>query len=518
MMKISDALDPSIIDSRARLHEKGFDCFLCVGLSEKKQWVKTDALNGRRIIRKPYFLYKPHRFNKGGDIKASWDHCRGYDLPFFALASASKLKEAFTGEKSVFYLGLEWSSPMEVSFRAINIICSIDMLKNEYDLVEKVVVNVLISHLAYLENNYEKSASGHTNNHFLSNLIAVFLIRERLGLPLGSLSNEVEGELEKQFVPDGSNFEGSTAYHFLATELVCWLYLLALDLRIKKSALVLLIRSKLVCRLLLRGDGSIPLIGDNDSGVVSKLYVRIGRTPVDYNYALTSFNPKETEFLWDYRQRCDFIDAVCGWPSKDDAGVGYALPSYEMSGLDKLNVRLRFVFNIDYGKVESTYLKGLSLLLIRSDNFQLTLKCGELGQLGRGGHDHNDQLSITYYSRNSKEEVRDPGTVTYSKAFPELFRLRNIDCHNGYIDKRQKSFDSLKPFSSKHPPGACFMVNENEWVGVVEYPEFKVARSIVISEGYIKVFDYYDNKKYLVDYDGVTSVYAPCYGVLLGKR
>ncbi|MCG6438189.1 hypothetical protein, partial [Vibrio parahaemolyticus] len=43
---------------------------------------------------------------------------------------------------------------------------------------------------------------------------------------LGIYRNTVVSEINKQFCQDGSNFEGSTSYHFLSTELVFWFFML----------------------------------------------------------------------------------------------------------------------------------------------------------------------------------------------------------------------------------------------------------------------------------------------------
>lgn len=61
---------------------------------------------------------------------------------------------------------------------------------------------------------------------------------------------------------------------------------------------------------------------------------------------------------------------------------------------------------------------GMGLYVFSSRRLHLVVRCGEVGQRGRGGHAHNDQLSIELVI-DGRDIVRDPGTYVYT-ASPEL--------------------------------------------------------------------------------------------------
>ena len=124
--------------------------------------------------------------------------------------------------------------------------------------------------LNFIKSNLESNHKFHGNNHLLSNL-AVLAIHEKW-FSNSYIWQKFFDEINYQFNDDGSNFEGSTSYHFFSTELILisWIFLQ------KPSKLEDLLKKALgVCNLLLREDFTIPYIGDNDSGRISKLWVEL---------------------------------------------------------------------------------------------------------------------------------------------------------------------------------------------------------------------------------------------------
>ncbi|MFP4529153.1 MAG: heparinase II/III-family protein, partial [Candidatus Kapaibacterium sp.] len=72
---------------------------------------------------------------------------------------------------------------------------------------------------------------------------------------------------------------------------------------------------------------------------------------------------------------------------------------------------------------------NFGLYIFNRKKYRLTVRCGPIGQLGKGGHAHNDQLSITLDIAGAPRIV-DPGTYVYT-SFPDLRnRYRSTSMHN----------------------------------------------------------------------------------------
>jgi hypothetical protein len=69
------------------------------------------------------------------------------------------------------------------------------------------------------------------------------------------------------------------------------------------------------------------------------------------------------------------------------------------------------------------------LCIFRSARVYLAIRCGPIGQNGRGGHAHNDQLSVVLWL-DGEVRLTDPGTYLYT-ALPHLRdRYRSACVHN----------------------------------------------------------------------------------------
>lgn len=72
------------------------------------------------------------------------------------------------------------------------------------------------------------------------------------------------------------------------------------------------------------------------------------------------------------------------------------------------------------------------LTIVRSGEFIVSLRCGAIGQRGKGGHAHNDQLSITL-SYGGQQIFVDTGTYLYTPAPSMRNRFRSAAMHNTLI-------------------------------------------------------------------------------------
>lgn len=175
-----------------------------------------------------------------------------------------------------YMIGITWKCPMDVAIRAINLIYGVCFFYQETripDLFWQRLFCSLRNHLHYLEHNLELSDK--PNNHLLADLLgALFLTL--FFKPLPGFAQRYEQMLEAfvdqinhQVMPDGTAYEGSTAYHRLDTEMVLHALILCKAYGLDKHLLEEKFRAMSNflndCTL---ASGTIVQIGDNDSGKI----------------------------------------------------------------------------------------------------------------------------------------------------------------------------------------------------------------------------------------------------------
>ncbi|MAD12846.1 MAG: hypothetical protein CMC04_09015 [Flavobacteriaceae bacterium] len=204
---------------------------------------------------------------------------------------------------------------MDVSIRISNILLAYDIFKsskcNFSNDFNKIISNSIYDHGKHIINNLEWY-NGTRGNHYFSNVIGLLMCSSHLKITETSQAwfvfgvSELINEFDFQFHSDGSNFEGSTFYHRLVTEFATWGTVLVLDnaniflkkysnnrilkkiyKKNKRTENYLILENnpfvfpkkyfdnlrKSLCFIedIMLYDGSIPQIGDNDSGRLFKL-------------------------------------------------------------------------------------------------------------------------------------------------------------------------------------------------------------------------------------------------------
>lgn len=220
------------------------------------------------------------------DIKIPWELSRFYQ--FFVLGKAFYITNdvrygvaahnhlADWLDQNPYLFGINWMCPMEVGLRAVNWIIGFDMLKKNMpqELVERIICS-LYDHLVYLEHNWE-IYDGRTSNHYLSDLIGYFYLCWFFKDLPGFIEKrewcyyELLREWDKQVFDEGTDYEGSTAYHRLVTEIFYHFSLLCTEFQLVlpdhyQTKLKRMVEFIEWCTPV---NGALITIGDNDSGRV----------------------------------------------------------------------------------------------------------------------------------------------------------------------------------------------------------------------------------------------------------
>jgi hypothetical protein len=394
----------------------------------------------------------------GVDVKLPWELARMQHLPRLALAAAAhqlaadqaaseRLRLEFQDQVLDFIacnpprFGVNWSCTMDVGIRIANLLLAHDIFiaagmrfAPDFDIEFKRSVLAhgrhIVTHLEWFPHL--------RSNHYLANLAGLLFVAAYLPPSaetdawLMLAANELGKEMFVQFQADGSNFEASTSYHRLSAELVLFPAILARRVAARLQALnsailddgldasgpgVLpaqrsvpaahalhseealrhLVRMADFSRGITRPDGGVAQVGDNDSGRFFKL------TPD----ALHDAPWKDGHAV--------FIDCVAQLRKG---------PRPPPASLDALLLQaLAGPLGQGQGGEPETALDALcafdnfGLYVYRRPRLWLSLRCGSVGQLGNGGHAHNDQLSFEVCF-DGVPFILDPGTYGYT-ALPD---------------------------------------------------------------------------------------------------
>lgn len=460
----------------------------------------------------------------GVDVKVPWELARMQHLPM--LARAFRIAE--TSERDVYVrefrneildfiatnppqFGVNWRCTMDVGIRVANWLVAYDLFKtfgaSFDDDFERVLAASIYDHGRHIIRNLEYSPELRSN-HYLSDIAG--LLFAALHLPasdetdawLAFALQELVSEMAHEFHEDGSNFEGSTSYHRLSTELMLYSALFAVQMDLARRDRVKIYKCSLhqvqpslkpigkqefdldrdeifpewfwerlekALRFtsdLLHEDGTIPQIGDNDSGRFLKLnpvydvlreqeaaakYMNLAGFPVREDGVYYDENILNHQHLNEaYRVLCDLDDnAPIDFEMAFLRFLAKKIPAVHLADnmlssddavcvkdfVDPLPVAGLDVQEYHFSKPKEPIsalhcypYHGMGLYIFKSPNLYMTVRCGEIGQNGNGGHAHNDQLSITLRI-DGKDIIVDPGIYLYTPLPERRNEFRSTTAH-----------------------------------------------------------------------------------------
>ncbi len=281
-------------------------------------------------------------------------------------------------DENPFLLGPNWVCPMDVGIRAFNWVHAFNFFKNSPDIDQgfwERFVCSLYDHMLYLENNWELYDK--TSNHYLSDLLGYYALTWFFGdfknIEKRALwcHKEFLAEFEKQIFDEGTDYEGSTSYHRLVTEIFYHFYLIAQEHGHTVSGSFQKKLEKMFtfidwCTV---GKNSFVKIGDDDSGKI--LQYGITQTLVD--------QMKESSAL---------------------------------------------------GNTEA-FFKEFGLAVRKDDNWHVTLRHHAYKKEQPSGHFHNDAGSMTLAVRGIPVFV-DPGSYVYTPSAIWRNQFRSAVIHNSF--------------------------------------------------------------------------------------
>lgn len=270
----------------------------CVNIIKRPQTSAYNEIDWHRDFISGYVWKIPlnrAEIPQGADIKTVWELSRMQhllQLSTFAIKYKELRKQAIHEYKNivedfiahnVFPLGINWTSAMDVAIRSVNMLLAYDIFcqLDEFGILGEAFKNKLVKslqeHEAFILRNLECDLlHGRNNNHYLSNLLGLLVIEAYLDIDQKVWAfavEEISREMKKQYYKDGSNFEGSTSYHRLSTEILVLAaaFIGRMEGNIPKDMLDTLNKASHFTHSVTKLNGRIAQIGDNDSGHIIKL-------------------------------------------------------------------------------------------------------------------------------------------------------------------------------------------------------------------------------------------------------
>jgi hypothetical protein len=207
---------------------------------------QIDFKSGFRWSENTYSKRIQFGYLPGVDVKVPWELARMQHLPQLALACAvynltefekSNVNKEFRNQILDFIstnpprYGVNWVCAMDVAIRAANWVLAIEIfhsLGRSFDQeFYRIFQRSVYEHGKFIFENLEWN-DGKRGNHYLSNICGLVFISSYL--PPTKICNawlafsikELKREVDFQFLADGGNFEFSTAYHRLSTEMILY--------------------------------------------------------------------------------------------------------------------------------------------------------------------------------------------------------------------------------------------------------------------------------------------------------
>lgn len=392
--------------------------------------------------------------------------------------------------------GVNWKCTMDVGIRAANWVLAQGLLHAagvRFDeAFQAIFTRSIWEHARHIATNLEK-IDGRRANHYLGNLTGLVFCAAYL--PEGTDTDDwlafgqqqLVEEMEHQFLPDGGHFEGSTAYHRFALEMMVYPAALLRGLgprrqRSLKEGLDFprwwwkrLERSYRFLRAIQGPGGSLTQVGDNDSGRLFKLcprYVPLSVADAKGKFAnLDGYGDLEGNALYWMEDPQDALGTLAATEALLDRGheggrresaeasviralmagaprppatqersavAGPGMWTYETGGLVREPARdqgpsMRREFHAGGGGnltegLEVSSFPEFGCFVYRSPRLYLLVRAWVRAPVYTA-HFHDDQLGITLWL-DDEPLIRDPGTFLYTAAPAERNRYRAVAAHD----------------------------------------------------------------------------------------
>lgn len=417
---INNHIKDKIIKEADRIINNEFDFLgIKVNIQDEIKWNK-DFKSGY-VWKNKY--YKFINLNSKGpmDIKIPWELSRFHFLivigKAYLITGSEKYYIKFENiinhwiDKNPYKKSVNWTCAMDVAIRAINIIVAKEFFQDKINhQFESKLNNLIYTHGEFIIENLENNLP--RSNHYISDLVGLLWIgiyfkgSEFADDFINFAMKELESEVETQINNDGTDYEASTSYHKLVLELLLFTIIYCEKNNLLFSSIF---NNKInkMCEFMydiLKPNGIIPLVGDNDDGrlLILSSYYEWDRRDPKYLLSISSILFNENKYMFNDEESIEGIAIVFG-----------------------LNKQLH---QKNICKLSKKYEDG-GFYILRNSRVYCLIRCGELSMRSHGGHSHNEQLSMEL-NIDGEDIFIDPGTYVYTSDYKVRNKYRSTLMHN----------------------------------------------------------------------------------------
>jgi len=209
-----------------------------------KKWNVDFKSNTTWSLKTPSFKCR-YGDELGVDIKVPWELSRLQHLPQLGiLAKENNDEKGVVYAQEIInqildfwafnpvYMGPNWICAMDVGIRAANILIALEIISDRYsylisDDVNKEFSKLIYQHGKFIIDNLDYSPEL-TSNHYVGNIVGLLFVAfflessEETDCWLAFSIQEIFSEINKQYCEDGGNFERTSSYHRLSSEMFIW--------------------------------------------------------------------------------------------------------------------------------------------------------------------------------------------------------------------------------------------------------------------------------------------------------
>jgi hypothetical protein len=321
-------------------------------------------------------------------------------------------------------VGVNWTIAMEAALRAMSICFLLNLLsplRREEEPWLATVTRSLDQHLLYIEANIEFSHLL-SSNHYLSNVVglyclSLFLDGEGMSARRGKYRLRIEAELARQVYEDGGDYEASTGYQVLVTQLFTTALLLMRAERSAPARPAFVERLRMMFRFLnnvASASGELPHVGDCDDGRTEMLVDDLQQM---LHCPVVERNSLRVPHLLGLGRR---LFGEGAGPGDDAAWYGLANTTRIPNSEPQINLASPCPINV---------LPNSGIGVLRHGSAELLFFAIPNGIFGKGSHTHNDKLSFVLRV-GGQEVLCDCGTGCYTRDIATRNRFRSTAAHN----------------------------------------------------------------------------------------
>ena len=487
-----------------------------------------------------------------GEIKRPWEIGRLHQLVQLALCFQqmeveSQRQEAYKlagvilrnfSHKNPGFLGPQWMCAMDVGIRIANICLAADLFGRKFSDEHRELIDYEIKrHEFFIRHNLENKGGHVVNNHYLGNVVGLIFCSTHQVATVGviektkRLYNELLEELEKQFCPDGGNFENSTYYHRLSGELILFGIAVGQEYLLKHALLEA--NEKLSSKFktiqdfsesITDHEGYVPQIGDNDSGHLFIL------DPVEFERGELNhfrFISAVKSFVANQGKKSVFLETLKGFATpatvivnefeESESAFGnhesYLKSLSEVSTIRNVQIYEFSVKEEILAAKKRKSFKDFGLFIYKTRDFFFCIRSGYSAKDFIGGHRHIDQLSMSLKAPGLSL-ARDPGSFSYTSDTKNRNLLRSAIVHHVPFREGDGVTKDEDIFELRSFTGECLYFGDDGFYGRYKGQLDIYYRLIQFKNDKITVYDWSEKQDPLVRLNFQEKVFSPRFGSL----